>query len=252
MSLDSNCTASLITWLEKKFIYFVDCLHDSRSTRGGGEKRSTLPLTAPTVRTTMTYGVAVCSSWQYDLPHQGDFWISFLNWKYRAWKIHFWDVRIWSKMTDHPSVSYYLSNEMEIKKSRRWGKLYCHKLQTATPYATLAQSDEAVGGVLRFLPPPLVAFRSILWAQQITTFEVYSSISSSFQRMRPSVIERLKNHKTCAWTVRPSSKTYEFHDYLCKFIKRDAPNTGMHCIKCNGTIKSQWRVRSGVRFPFEI
>ena len=41
-----------------------------------GVKSVAPPPTALTIGCTMAYGVAVCSLWQYNLPHRGDFWIS--------------------------------------------------------------------------------------------------------------------------------------------------------------------------------
>ena len=49
----------------------------------------------------------------------------------------------------------FLKNGTEIKKSPRWRKLYCNKLQNDTPYDPVEVLSKAVGGganrFLRFL-----------------------------------------------------------------------------------------------------
>ena len=90
-----------------------------------GVKSVAPPPTGQPVSRTMVYGVAVCSWWQYNLPHRGDFWISFSNLRYQAQKGHFGAFWRSQKLFKNDYSSVYISG-IRWKFRNRLGEVNCN------------------------------------------------------------------------------------------------------------------------------
>ena len=67
--------------------------------------------------------------------------------------------------------------------------MYCHELQTATPYAIVVLTVGAIGGgCYAFHHPPLVVFRDCLYCTEFDPNQLMDSIhtASAFQEWRDS------------------------------------------------------------------